>query len=173
MSQTDAVANPVRRPGHELHTDDIKIDQKPVIESREDLEREVVVASNGLSKDYLAALAMAEEPITIRIERSGEKNPDRVIPCWVNGKGAEVLTDGGWLALGHLPVGVPVTTKRKYAEVLANSKINTVNTRSGTMQDDEPRNDIERFTSQRAPFSVIEDKNPLGHEWLSRLIRTN
>src|SRR5262245_46624102 len=102
---SDAQTNPVRRPSHELFTGDIKMEQKPTIESREDLAEDVVVAEKPLGKDYQDELAFNEEPITIRIERSGEKFAPPVIDCWVNGKGAEVVVNGKWVALGYLPVG--------------------------------------------------------------------
>ena len=168
----DASNAPIRRAPQELHTDDIKIAQKPVIETREDLADEIIIAPEVLMKGYAEALAFNEEPITIRIERTSEKNPPKVVDAWVNGKGAEVLHNGRWLELGFIPVGFPVTTKRKYAEVLAKAKIDTCNTnddRDTTVE--HPANLVARSTSSRAPFSVIEDRNPKGVAWLNGLVR--
>ena len=156
-----------------MHTDDIKIKQKDVVREREDLEGEIVEGPEQVQKSYLDALAFAEEPVTIRIERSSEKYAPKVIDLWCNGKGAEVLQNGRWLELKVLPVGIPVTTKRKYVEILARSKVDTVNTRVGDERDERPINEIERYTSSRAPFSVIEDKNPKGAAWLTGLVHFN
>lgn len=165
----DATNAPVRRPAPELHTGDIRITQKPVIETREDTEGEIVVAPESLENDYQAQLAFMEEPVTIRIERSAEKFPPRVIDCWVNGKGAEVLINNKWVETRAIPVGMPVTTKRKYVEVVARAKVENVNTHVEKRPDSEV-NEIHRNASARAPFSVIHDANPKGAAWLTGIV---
>ena len=165
-----AANNPVRRPGRELHTGDMAIAQKDVVESREDLDSEIVVAPEQLHKEYVEALAFAEEPVTIRIERGSEKFAPPMVDLWVQGRGAEVLINGRWVVLGYLPVGFPITTKRKYVEVLAASKHDAIQTKV-LKEEHSERNLIERFTSAKAPFSVLEDKNPKGAEWLTNLVR--
>lgn len=169
----DANNAPVRRAPQELHTADIKIEQKPRIETREDLAEEIVVSPEALQKEYAAALAFAEEPVTIRIERSSEKFAPKAIDLWCNGKGAEVMMNGRWVEMRVLPVGIPVTTKRKFVEILARSKVDSVETVVGGMDEEHPRNAIDRHTSSKAPFSVIEDRNPKGVEWLNNLVRFN
>ena len=163
---------PVRRPRPELHTADIGIQQKDTIESREDLANEVIAAPEDVLKaDYAERLAFNEEPVTIRIERSAEKYAPSVVDCWCNGKGAEVLSQGRWVETGYLPIGMPVTTKRKYVEILARSKVDSVNTKVEDRDSEKPLNLIERSTSSRAPFSVLEDRNPKGAAWLTSLVR--
>ena len=166
----DAVNTPVRRPSRERHTDDLPVSKKPAIESRDDLIGEVVEAPEALHKEYLEVLAFMEEPVTIRIERSSEKFAPPMIPCWVNGKGAEVFTNGKWVAQGHLPVGVPITTKRKYVEVLVAAKIDSVQTKVQKFEDHE-KNMIERFPSSTAPLSILEDRSPKGAAWFAGLAR--
>lgn len=168
----DASNAPVRRPRPELHSAEIGIEQKATIESREDLAAEVITAPEDVLKaDYAQELAFNEEPITIRIERSSEKYAPRVVDAWCNGKGAEVLVQGRWVETAYLPVGIPVTTKRKYVEILARSKIDSVNTKVEDRDSEHPTNLVERSTSSRAPFSVIEDRNPKGAAWLTGLVR--
>ncbi|MDP3908887.1 MAG: hypothetical protein Q8Q14_00710 [Gemmatimonadales bacterium] len=170
----DANNAPVRRPRPEFHTADIGIEQKPAIESREDLVDEVITAPEDVLKaEYAAALKFNEEPVTIRIERSSEKFAPLVVDCWCNGKGAEVLINGRWVETAYLPIGVPVTTKRKYVEILARSKIDSVQTKVEDRDSEKPRNLVERFTSSRAPFSVLEDRNPKGAAWLTGIVRFN
>jgi hypothetical protein len=149
----------------------MEINQKPLIE--DEVLPLIVEAPAALHKVYMEALAFAEEPVTIRIERSGEKFAPNVIDLWVNGQGAEILQNGRWVTYNALPVGTPVTTKRKYVEVLARSKTDTINTKSGKKDEFSEINSIERYTSAKAPFSVIRDKNPLGVEWLTNLLRSN
>lgn len=147
------------------------IEQKPTIATREDLADEIVTAPEVLQADYTDALRFNEEPVTIRIERTGEKNPARVVDLWCNGKGAEAIVNGRWVELGALPIGVPVTTKRKYVEILARSKVDAIETRVENRDSERPDNLIDRSTSSRAPFSVIEDRNPKGAAWLTNLVR--
>lgn len=162
----------LRNPRAELATGAIGVQQKPVISGRDELESETIVAPNGpMHKDYMAELAFAEEPVTIRVEPSGEKNAAPMVDCWVNGRGCEVLVNGRWLSTGFFPVGVVLTTKRKYVEVLARSKVTNIKTKHDDATVANPQNLIERQTYQRAPFSVIEDKNPKGAEWLANLVR--
>lgn len=167
----DASNAPVRRPRPEVHTDDIGIEQKPVIQTREDLDNEITVAPEVTKQDYLDALKFNEDPITIRVERSSEKFPPRVVDIWCNGKGVELLIDGKWVPTGAIPLGMVVTTKRKYVEILLKSKTDNVETDSGKIDDHSERNDIIRNTSAKSPLSVIEDRNPRGAAWLQQLTR--
>lgn len=169
----DAKNAPIRRPSQELHSADVRIDQKaPVRDARPEGDNVVVADQTDLKAAQLEALAFMEEPVTIRIEPSGEKNAAPCIDCWVNGRGAEVFIAGAWRVLGWLPVAVPVTTKRKYVEVLAKSKHDNVTTKVVKLPDSEV-NEVERHTMSRAPFSVIRDDNPKGAEWLTRLLMRN
>ena len=165
----DAGNQPVRRAPEVFHTNDVKIEQKKPIETREDVDN-VIIAEPNLQKDYADALAFAEEPVTIRIERSSEKFAPKVVDLWCNGKGAEVLTNGRWVEMKCLPVGVPVTTKRKYVEILFRSKVDSIET-NVVKEPDSERNMIDRHTSARSPLSIIRDDNPLGVEWASRMVR--
>jgi hypothetical protein len=162
----------LHRRGPEIHTGDMKVGQQPSISLDGPLDHEQVIipVDTPLETEQTKNLAFAEEPVTIRIEPSSEKFAPKVVDCWVNGVGAEVFMNGRWHKLGVLPVGIPVTTKRKYVEVIARSKQDTVSTISGKPGDENPENRIERNTYHKAPFSVISDKNPVGAEWLTRLM---
>ena len=135
-------------------------------------EEDVVVPEGPLLKKHADALAFGEEAVTIMIHRSAEKFSPRCTDLIaVNGKMAEMLFRNGWVQIGYLPRGIEVTTKRKYVEQLASSKVNHINVISGQVGDENPRNEIEKITTPTCTFSVIEDKNPLGREWLSGLLR--
>lgn len=165
--------SPVHAPARELHTADMAVGQQPAIVLRDDEpinhEQVILPVDRQPAGKYLADLAFAEEPVTIRIERTAEKNAPNSVDCWVNGVGAEVFMNGKWLQLGYLPVGHAVITKRKYVEVLARSKHDSISTNVRQHEDSE-ENLVERHTSQRAPFSVLKDANPMGHQWLTRLL---
>jgi hypothetical protein len=162
----------LRNPRTELGTETIGIAQPPVITERSDLAGESIVSHTGpMHKDYAAELAFNEEPVLIVLQQSGEKNAPPFVPCFVNGKGCEILINGRFVSTGYFPVGVKLITRRKYVEVLARSKVTNVRTKHDDATHENPQNRIERTVYANAPFTVLEDKNPKGAEWLANLIR--
>lgn len=157
----------------ELHSDSISIEQQAPIIDHTKYSGDIVIADKPLNKDWLDALEFNEEPVTIRIEPSAEKNAAGVHPIWVNGKGAEVFQKGQWMEIGYLPVGRVMTIKRKYVAVLASAKFDNITTEVIEVLNENPNNTTKRVTSRTASFSVIEDKNPKGAAWLTDLIRRN
>jgi len=170
----DALNAPTRRARRERHTAEMELGQpdKIVMPDEGLPERGEVIEPVGspLESDYTRALLFSEEPVTILINKSAEKFAPLTVDCWVNGKGAEVMTDRGWVEFGWLPVERPVTTKRKYVEVLARSKHMSIQTQHGTQHDENPNNEVLRSNSLKAQFSVIGDKNPKGGIWLQQLM---
>lgn len=170
-----AKKTPLRK--SELDSRSVKQDQKPQITMpglTEPLEHEplVVVAEPGMIKNDFEKLAFNEEPVSIIIHRSGERNASNCTDyIAVNGKPAEMLFKNGWIPMGYLPRGVVITTKRKYLERLAASKKDDVQTKVVEVPGQDPQNLVDRITSSTLPFSLIEDKNPLGAEWLSQMLR--
>lgn len=168
--------NPVGRPRREINTGDMDIGQSATVNIDDRLENndesQVVVASvSSLKKEHLADLAFMEEPVTISINKGTEKFPAKVVPCWVNGKGAEQLHNGKWMVCGWLPVNTPVTTRRKYVEVLARSKVDSYEVKT-VKHDDHEDNIAIPNASSRYPFSVLHDPaGAKGYEWLSRILR--
>lgn len=165
--------SPISTGSKEFHTDEVKITQRKARNLDLPPESETLIdVSDGLRADdaaYHSELAFMEEPVTIRIQPSMEKFAPKVVQCWVNGKGAEQLTNGKWMQCGWLPVNHVVTTRRKYVEVLARAKQEGISTRVVKHEDSED-NFADRYTSMKYPFSVLSDANPRGHEWLSRIL---
>lgn len=170
----DAINQPIRRQRREAHTSDTPIGQPDVIvmpeEGLPDHDNVVQAMSEPLQSEHTKALLFAEEPVTILINKGSEKHAPLTVDCWVNGKGAEVMTDNGWVEFGWLPVERAVTTKRKYVEVLARSKHMSVQTDVGDMNEENPRNNVIRSNSLKAQFSVIGDTNPNSGRWLQNLM---
>lgn len=123
-----------------------------------------------LNKQYLDDLAMAEDPVTFRIEPMAGEFAPKVVDCWVNGKGAELLQNGRWVEYGAFPVGYSIITKRKYLEVLARNRHMTIRTRIEGEHSERPVNHTERTVTRTAAFSIEEDKNPKGIEWARRMM---
>jgi hypothetical protein len=178
-----AINNPVNSPKKEIHTGDMHIEQRATIDMGT-VESTLIRSGDsislaepgGIDKAYVDEIAFNEEPIEVRIERSSEKNAPRWVPCWVNGRGAEVFDPVGkrWHILGALPLGVPCITRRKYIEVLALAKQDAVDTRPPSAQDilsgANDVNEVDVTTTAKYPFSVLKDNNPRGADWLNKLM---
>ncbi len=158
----------------ELHSDTLpKTEQMPPVSDPSTYDGDVVLTERTHQQDYLDELAFNEEPVTIRLEPSSDKNAAGALPVWCNGKGAEVLINGQWRECTYLPVGQVLTTKRKYVEVIVRAKVDTIHTKIQEMDSERPNNRIDRFTSPTTSFSIIEDRNPKGAAWVSEIRRRN
>ncbi len=122
---------------------------------------------------YLDDLAMLEEPVTIRLEPSSDKNAATRFPVWVNGIGAECWIRDRWVEVKYLPVGVPLTIKRKYLGVIITAKTDAIHTKVQEMDSERPNNVVQRFTSPVHSFSILEDANPRGAAWVAEERRRN
>lgn len=125
----------------------------------------------GHEQAYKDALAFNEEAITLLIADTGSQSeyPETFVQCSVNGKPAEVMINGGWQPIGWLPIGVEFITRRKYVEVLARAKPETVRTEHDDATVKNPRNMLKRSTRQAYPMSILRDDNPRGREWFARI----
>lgn len=170
----DAKNNPIFQTGSEFHTGDVKPGRRKArdLDNPDDNEPMIALAE-GIDADaeaYQAEMKFMEEPVTIRLAPSNEKNPPRTVQCWVNGKGAEQFVNGKWMVCGWLPINHTVTTKRKYVEVLARAKNEAVSTRVVKHETHED-NLADRIPSCKYPFSVLRDENPRGHDWLATILQ--
>lgn len=154
----------------ELHTETMPIEQPPPFNLDDDRESDIQRVQRIESKDYLDALAFNEEPVTIRIEQGMEENAPQWHLVHVNGRGAEVLLDGKWMVWGQLPVDKVITTRRKFLEVMLRSKRTVVHSNIHNIDES---NHLQRSTSALMAISIIEDRNPLGPEWIRELRRRN
>lgn len=159
----------------ELHSSTLPIDQHPPIVDTSTYEGDVVLVDSSISadKDYADALAFMEEPVTIRLEPSSDKNAAMAFPVWCNGKAAEVHQNGRWDEIGYLPVGRPLTVKRKTLEIIIRAKTDTIHTEIRHMDAERPENAVQRFTSAVHSFSILEDRNPRGPAWVQEMRRRN
>ena len=158
----------------ELHSETLpKVEQKPPIVDTSAYDGDIVIGEKTGNADYLDELAFMEEPVTIRLEPSSDKNAAGVFPIWVNGKPAEVFQANRWDEIGYLPVGRVLIVKRKVLEVIIRAKVDTVHTQIQEMDSERPNNIVQRFTSPVHSFSIIEDANPRGAAWVSEIRRRN
>ena len=164
----------------EFDSRSVNIEQKPPILMpglNEPFVREPeIVSAEGLSlnMEHLELLAFAEEPIKILIHRSQDglasKTTDYIA---VNGIAAEMLFKNGWVPVGYLPRGMSLITKRKYVEVIAKAKLEAIRTDVIERDNDDPQNFVQRTVTHPTAFTVLEDKNPRGADWLTGLLSVN
>lgn len=174
-ASTDAQHNPVMAGPQEQQFDPSMVPQRGVIDIDHDPGPGIAIAEKMPKQDYMDAVKFGEDPVTVVITPSSDRTAARYVYCAVNGRPAEVW-DGQrkvWLSFKYLPVGVPLTVKRKYLEVLARARTDTFRTES-TTPTPLPNQDgfqLHSETSVVAPFNVRHDPaGAKGHEWYSRVI---
>lgn len=152
------------------YTDEIKIDQRSPIVDEDDRGLIVEAPADALQEDYQAAIEFNEEPVTIELGHGFGQNPPTHYFCAVQGRNPEVLINGRWKSLKdpYVPVRTRLTLKRKYVEVLARSKIDSISTFHEEANVPYPRNEIHHSTAGLCNLMIIRDDNPAGGEWLAR-----
>ena len=160
---SDAKHNPVARQFVQPEVTNTELPKRtldPLDDLSADRSEILIADASTLAGDYAAALAFNEELVTILLHRGREKNAPTAEMVAVNG-------DIKWLRVDH-----PVRIARKFVENLARAQPINVNTRSGETDGDAlVFNLTDRNLSSLVSFSVLEDKNPRGREWLTRVMR--
>ena len=148
----------------EINTGDMNIPQPPIITmpnlNEDMLEKSTSIAAvdSMPNKSYMDELKFNEEMLTIRLERTGEKNPAKQVQIGCNG---QIL----WIDIGKT-VQIP----RKFVEVLAGAQPMEVQTNVVEIPNQDPQNNVQRLVRAGQPFSVIHDANPKGAAWLTWLL---
>lgn len=119
-----------------------------------------------VTPEYLEELAFYEDPVTIVINPSTHKNAATIFENWCDGRGAEMLINGQWLIIRDLPVGKPITVKRKIVEQIIRARVMGVQTFHEEPPVASPRNEIARTSSHVHSFSILRDPSPKAQEWL-------
>ena len=157
-----------RKPKKEIHTDDMKVGQLKTIIMPNDgdassiirePDHSIDVIDGPTASDYAAELAFMEEPVTITVAETTDTNAIPVPGVWVNGRSQYFIR------------GVAVTVRRKFVEGLVRAKPINVKTKvSQAGAGEEPVNAIIRTSALLYPFTVNEDKNPRGADWLRKIL---
>lgn len=161
-------------PTKEVHSDDLKIEQRPDVVNGEDRAYSVD-ALDVLDKDYLDTIAFFEEPVKILLHAASDENAATAFPVWVNGKPAEMFQRNKWDEIGYLPVNKPIVVKRKVLSVIIGAKISQIKTDHADSNSGQEyiENRVKTFTKPLNAFSVLEDKNPRGQIWLTEQMNRN
>lgn len=121
-------------------------------------ESELVITTN-LEKSYAEQLAFLEEPVEVMVAEPQDEKESSLVQLFVQGRSQMIIP------------GQPIVIKRKYLEVLARAKqirykpVVKINDLTGA-----PVNMMIPRLVLRYNFSVIQDKNPKGAEWLRRIL---
>lgn len=125
--------------------------------ARLETEGKIEIVDGPNWKEKAEALAFMEEPVTVMVLPTTEKNAAAVIDLWNGGRSQFFIRNQ------------PVTVKRKFVEVLGRAK-RTVFTQE-TYKDASGADAIRNVphTALRYPFTVLQD-TPQGNEWLNKIL---
>lgn len=102
-------------------------------------------------------MAFMMEPVTVMVHESTDPNDTDLVQVSINGRTQFLLR------------GKPQTVKRCYVERLARAK-KTAYSQNLDERLGEAMNTMRPHHALLYPFSVIEDKNPKGGEWLRTVL---
>lgn len=106
----------------------------------------------------LDELKFNEEKVVIMIHESTDPNSSPIVEIGINGR------------MVYLERGRNYRISRKYVERLARAKTVGVRTVKAFDRDGSEITRIVQTSALSYPFSVIEDRNPLGASWLRNLL---
>lgn len=118
-------------------------------------QRIMPVTDQILNKEYLDELAFMEDDMVIMVHESADPNSENPVTVGCNGVFRQFFR------------GQQTIAKRKFVECLI-AKQGRVSTPEYINKAGERARAIRQTSAQKYPFSVIEDKNPKGGEWLRR-----
>ena len=150
-SKLDAASEKV---GQDRHLD------IPVTGSLDNLVRtdqQIDIVDGPALGDYAGELAFNEEMVDVIVHETTEPNAPQLVEVWVNGTPQRFIR------------GRVQSVRRKYVEVLARARQTGIKT-TVDMSNGNPVNRIERHTGLRYPFSVQNDPNPKGRDWLRQTL---
>ena len=110
-------------------------------------------------KDLAEAEAFMNEMLVIEVHTSTDKNAPLSVPVGINGVWA------------NIPRGRKVQLPRSFVEKLAQSQVRTLRTETNPDRYAEEGHVVRSVNGQEFPFTVHQDRNPKGRQWLERVIR--
>ena len=157
----------------EVHNSQFEM-EKPkdiVLQDGVQIEHDANIAA--MEKQYFDDLAFNEEPVTILIDQPPGDFAQATQDVWCNGEMPELLINNKWYRKCAIPLGVEVTTKRKYVEILMRAKPYTVRTSYDpqTESNPSPENYVKRTPNRAVNMSIIGDTSSRAREWQQRIMR--
>lgn len=127
--------------------------------ARPDLEQ-VIEVQTSFEKSHADEMKFLEENMEVLVHESTDRAAEPIVEVWVNGTAQRFIR------------GKPQVCKRKYVGVLASAKETSVATNEAVNQLGERFTRIDRHTALKYPFSVINDPNPRGADWLKGILKS-
>ncbi len=140
-------------------TGDIKgIERPDLVVERSDAEEAAVAMEKGKARKQ-AMLRFMEEMVCVVVSESTNDNEQMVFPLSVNGRTI------------YITRGEPTWIKRYYVDNLCNAKPADYKIRVVKDADGDVLNRATRSSALAYPFTVVEDRNPRGRDWLRQRLR--
>ncbi len=116
-----------------------------------------VVQAYGLD-DYAKDLAFMEELVDVEVHESTDPNAEPIVDLYCNGTPQRFIR------------GQVQTVKRKYVQILANARQQSMTTTT-KVDGDNVVNRINKHSALRYPFRVARDDNQRGRDWLRQALQ--
>ena len=149
-----------------IDTNDLQVGQEQSFDipitgdiDREDFRDQFETVDTPEWQDKARILAFMEEPVKIRISPETSPNAEQIFQVSVNGVNQFFVRD------------TIQTVKRKFVEVLARARPETLSTPEYIDSTGNRATRIHKTYGLRYPFSVLHDPNPDGHVWLEAILR--
>lgn len=149
-----------------LDTNEVQVGQNQAFDipntghiDRENFRDEFATVDTPTWKDTAKLAAFMEEPVLVVISDTEAQNAEQVIQLAVQGKNQFIFR------------GTPIWVKRKYLEVLARARPESITTQEFTDASGNRATRILKTMGLKYPFRVLEDKNPDGSRWLETILK--
>ena len=118
----------------------------------------VEAVERPINKDWADTMAFNEELIKVMVHETTDPNATPIPDVYVNGIGQRFIR------------GQKQDVKRKFVELLARSRKTTYSQEK--VRDDNGNESYRNVphTALAYPFSVLEDQNPRGADWLTAIL---
>ena len=115
---------------------------------------DIEVIDQVITGEKLAIEAFMNEKITVVVHESSDEYDNDIVQTWVNGR------------IQQFERGKPNTVRRCYVEALARAKRTTYRQMLDERAGVQSFNQMRQTHALAYPFTVLEDSNPRGPEWL-------
>ena len=120
-------------------------------------DQQIEVVDGPSLGDYAAELAFNEEFVDVVVHESTNPNDQMLVDLYCNGTPQRFIR------------GATQKVRRKFVAILAQARQTSIKT-TAAVNGEETVNRIDKHTAVRYPFSVVNDPNPRGRDWLRQML---
>ena len=116
---------------------------------------DVAAIDTPMHSDYFAELAFMEESVTVMVHETDDQNAENPV----------MIGNNGIFKVFHR--GIPTLAKRKFVDglIVKSTRVSTPEVLNAV---GERTNIIKQHSAHKYSFTMIQDRNPRGVEWLTR-----